>query len=92
MADSSGDDTALSGTPTGKDSILVTIIVTNVDEKPMFSVPAEGVRTTEHAEGLTALGTSIATYTAADPEGGVVTLSLSGDDMGKFKLDELTSP
>ena len=31
-----------------------------------------------------------ATYTASDPEGGSVTLTLSGDDEGKFKLTGTT--
>ena len=46
-----------------------------------------------HEEGTTALDTNLetddveaATYAATDPEGGVVTLTLSGDDDDKFKL------
>ena len=46
-----------------------------------------------HAEGTTALNTDLdtdavqaATYAATDPEGGVVILTLSGDDADKFKL------
>ena len=61
----------------------VTITVTNVNEKPMFTAGVEGMAE-DHPENAVSL--DIDTYTAMDPEGGSVTLSLSGDDAGKFEL------
>ena len=84
VADSSGTTSTVQ-TPAGTDSITVTITVTGVDEKPG---PFTGTRMIVHEEGTTALmdDTDTVTYTATDPEGGVVTLTLSGDDGDKFKL------
>ena len=83
VADSSGADPTAE-TPTGTDSITVTITVTGVDEKPgSFTGATMIVR----EEGTTVLMSNGAvTYAANDPEGGVVTLTLSGDDGDKFKL------
>ena len=77
-ADSSGVATAM---------VTVTITITNVDEKP---ISFTGATTIEHEEGTTALmfDDAAVTYAAMDPEGGVVTLTLSGDDGDKFKLND----
>ena len=79
-----------SGTAVGTAMTTVTITVVPVDEKPTFSL---GAMTIEHLEGATKLDTNLsddtenaATYTATDPEEGSVTLTLSGDDAGMFKL------
>ena len=68
-SDSSSD--GADGTPAGTATIVVTITVVPVDEKPTF--PSTGVVTTiEHAEDgdATQPGGSPVTYTATDPEGG----------------------
>ena len=90
VADSSGADPTAE-TPTGTDSITVAITVTGVDEKPISFMGATMIVHEESAEdegGNPALmdDTDTVTYTATDPEGGVVTLTLSGDDDDKFKL------
>ena len=83
-------DSSFGSVETGTDTIMVTITVTNVDEKPTSFM---GETTIEHPEGTTALDTDLdrdgvqaATYTAMDPEGGAVTWDLSGDDADLFKL------
>ena len=67
---------------------MVTIHVTDVDEKPTFNndQPAENVTGDMIAENATETDLTIATYTAMDPEGENVTLSLMGDDAGLFEL------
>ena len=71
--------------------VTVTITVTDLNEKPTFSEGAE--MAADHAEGGTVIDgdpdtddVQAAAYTATDPEGGVVTLSLMGDDAGMFAL------
>ena len=44
------------------------------------------------AENVTGTALDIATYTATDPEGESVTLSLMGDDAGLFELNDLPTP
>ena len=62
------------------DTITVTINVTNVDEAPDLS----GQTSIDYAENGT---TSVATYTATDPEGETsFTWSLTGDDAGLFSI------
>ena len=84
-----------SGTSDGVDTIEVTISVINVDEKPTLT----GLQVVEHPEGTTDLDSDLdandvqaVTYTAVDPEGGSVTLSLSGTDASNFKLKDLAPP
>ena len=80
-------------------NIAVTVNVTDVDEAPYFTeatgtTPAgtsptetQGAVRREVAENTASLGgDNVNTYTATDPEGGMVTLSLSGDDMSMFEL------
>ena len=69
-------------------SATVTITVTNVNEKPMFTAGDRGMAE-DHAENAADL--DIGTHTAEDPEGSNVTLSLSGDDEGKFELTGSTA-
>ena len=73
-------------TPVGTDSITVTITVTGVDEKPESFMGATMIVREEGATELMDNNGADVTYTATDPEGGVVTLTLSGDDGDKFKL------
>ena len=61
------------------DTIAVTITVINVDEPPVL----EGKISINYAEN--GAGT-VAAYTAADPENGQITWSLSGDDSGDFSI------
>ena len=65
-------------------AVTVTITVTDVNEAPTFSAGPEGMAT-DHTEGATVIAPA-ATYTAADPEGANVTLTLSGDDKDMFEL------
>ena len=86
--DSSGAETA----PVA----MVTITVFDVDEKPAFGpmdaaadAPANitGAMHTENIAGADGeFDLDIATYTATDPEGENVTLSLMGNDAGLFEL------
>ena len=68
----------------GTAPITVNVTVGPVNEAPMFgATPVDGMATDflEDNEVLT-----IGTYMASDPEGGVVSLSLSGADSDKFRL------
>ena len=71
--------------------VIVTITVTDVNEDPTFSAGPEGMAA-DHTEGMTVIdaepadGDQPATYTATDPEGANVELSLSGDDKDMFEL------
>ena len=78
--DSSGDPTATPAT--------VTINVIDEEEKPEFgTVPAEAnLMRAVVAENSMGDALDIATYTATDPEGESVSLSLMGDDAGLFEL------
>ena len=62
------------------DTIMVTIMVTAVDEAPEIM----GEATAEYPENGTG---SVATYTAVDPEMTAVKWSLSGADAGDFMID-----
>ena len=80
--DSSGGDSA---------DVTVTVTVTDLNEKPTFG--AVDAATTPPANTVGMAGDimedgslDIATYTASDPEGGEVTLSLEGDDAAMFEL------
>ena len=72
----------------------VTIKLTNVDEKPTFSTDGDaiGMKMISSVEGNTALGTVVAnaTYSAADPEGLILTYHLMGPDRAKFQLTPST--
>ena len=89
VADSSGTTTSAADNPMGTATITVTITVTNIDEKPTFSseTGASTIEGMENENDLGALGAdAVDTYMATDPEGAVVTFTLSGDDGDKFKL------
>ena len=69
------------------DTIVVTINVTNVNEPPTIT-------TTSMAESVaenTATTTVIATYVASDPEGDMLTWSLSGVDASDFTITRNSS-
>ena len=61
------------------DTITVTITVTDQNEPPVIT----GKTTVYYAEDRT---DTVATYTAADPENGMITWSLAGDDSGDFLI------
>ena len=61
------------------DSLDVTVTVTDVDEVPTI----EGDATIDYAENGT---DDVATYTAMDPEGAMITWSLAGTDAGVFDI------
>ena len=87
VADSSGT-TSSDNDPKGTDTVMVIITVTNVDEKPEFSETGES--TIEVMENETVLGAdAVDNYMATDPEGAVVTFTLSGDDGDKFELGDV---
>ena len=69
----------------GDSEIEVTITVTDVNEKPTFTAGTSGMAD-DHAEANEIL--TVDTYTATDPEEGIVTLSLSGDDSDMFQLTD----
>ena len=89
--DSTGDST------TGTDPnfrATVTIMITDVDEMPVFSTGSQMVSVPEnntdlwHAStsGYTETAETGVTYTAMDPEGRTVNYSLAGPDASKFQL------
>ena len=88
--DSSGAATATPAT--------VTINVVNEEEKPEFGdvVETDGSEANLMRgmveENATGTDLNIATYTATDPEGESVSLSLMGDDAGLFELNDLDTP
>ena len=90
--DSAGTATETPGTSDAiPDDATVTIALKNVDEKPTFSTTgtAIGMTTISVAEGNTALDTTTpanVTYSATDPEGDSVSLTLMGDDGSLFML------
>ena len=63
------------------DTVMVTIMVTDVDEPPMLEGDAAVDDYEENGTG------PVATYTAPDPEGGSVGWSLEGVDAGDFTID-----
>ena len=76
--DSSGGQTTIAAT--------VTISIIDIDEAPTFSAFVTAEDIAENAIDLT-----VGTFTASDPEGGPVTLSLSGADASKFELTGTTA-
>ena len=84
--DSSGDSA----------QVTVLITVTDVNEDPEF--PTMGLTTPNPPAGMVAdhvedaAELTLGTYTATDPEGGEVTLSLLGSDSDLFKFIELLPP
>ena len=75
-------------------SITVTIAVTDMDEAPVIEVTVEvtdvdeapdvaGEASIEYEENAT---TTVATYTAVDPEGAEIVWSLGGDDAALFSI------
>ena len=83
--DASGSATAASAATNVFVDATVTIKITDVNEKPMFSA---GPTTITRAEDMTALADSgnDVTYTAVDLEGLNVNLTLMGPDAAKFSL------
>ena len=73
--------------PSGESaSIIVTIKVTDVDERPELSKKAlvvSGRSNIDHPENDT---TTVATYTAAGPQAGRASWNLLGDDAGDFTI------
>ena len=71
----------------------VTIKITDVNEKPNFGavVTTSGseanIESADYAENASGAAANIATYTATDPEGLNVNLTLMGPDAAKFTLD-----
>ena len=67
-------------------SVDVTIEVTDVDEAPEIIVGGlviSGMRSVERAEGSS---TAVATYMVSGPNAASATWSLSGDDVGDFRI------
>ena len=88
--------TATDSTGVGGVTAPVTIMITDVDEKPAFTTGSETVDVPEGSTVLwdtsnddysvtTGLGV---TYTAMDPEGHTVNYSLMGPDASKFQLSD----
>ena len=75
------DGRAADGSPstTIDDTIVVTIMVSDVNEPPTLT----GTTTVSIAENS---GTNVATYSADDPERGTLTWDLSGDDFDDFDI------
>ena len=68
-------------------TVPVTVTVTNVDEAPVFGAASYAFRVAEDA----ALGTTIGTVTASDPEGGTAVYDITaGNTSLTFAVDALT--
>ncbi len=68
-------------------TVPVTVTVTNVDEAPVFGATSYAFRVAEDA----ALGTTIGTVTASDPEGGTAVYDITaGNASLTFAVDALT--
>ena len=65
-------------------TVVMTITVDEVDEAPVFTA---GETSHSHEENTLA-ATAVYTFIAYDPEGENITYFLSGDDAGKFIIDE----
>ena len=89
----------------GSETVTVVITVTDLNEKPEFGIDGvnngfggiAGMAPDHREDSLDAddvVDLTISTYTATDPEGGDVTLSLTGDDEAMFELatDSITGP
>ncbi len=99
-ADSSDNPNADPEVPS-RDTINVTITVTDVNEAPVFGdsdavtegvqAPPKALRVAENQTvidaDLIAEKVQAPTYTATDPEGAAVGLTLAGTDAGHFKID-----
>ena len=79
-----GKDAAGNADTTIDDTIAVEITVNNVDEAPAFGVASVELEVAENTATNTNIGKPI---TAADPEGGAVTYSLTGANAGLFDVD-----
>ena len=64
----------------------VTISITDIDEAPTFQ--SDAVTAKDIMENASGDDLMVGEYTGTDPEGGTVTLSLSGADMSKFELTD----
>ena len=75
-------------------TVTVTITISDVNDKPMFGPASPEGMLPDQAEGMTAIDSdtsteavdSLAPFTATDPEGANVELTLSGDDKDMFEL------
>ena len=92
--DSSGEEAG--------DAVTVMVTVTNVDEKPFFTadlgtnIPSSPIMAVEHRENKVdsnnaGIDLEVGTYSAKDPEGAEVTLSLMGNDASLFELGDDTA-
>ena len=81
---SDGRDAAGNSDTSIDDMVGVTITVKNVDEPPEFDSSGVELEVAENTVTNTNIGDSI---TAADPEGGDVTYSLTGANAGLFGMD-----
>ena len=83
-ADMDGDNvyevTVEAGDGTNMDTQAVTVTVTGVDEAPDVT----GQASNEYVENATS---TVATYTAVDPEGAEIVWSLGGDDAALFSIE-----
>ena len=86
--------TAYDSSGVGSNVVTVEITVNDVNEVPTFTAGPVGMVAdhVEDAEGLTLAIDTNNTFTATDPEGGEITLSLMGDDRDKFEFVELETP
>ncbi|MCY3895377.1 MAG: cadherin repeat domain-containing protein, partial [Chloroflexi bacterium] len=74
------------GAATATATVPVTVTVTNVDEPPVFGAASYAFSVAEDA----ALGTTIGTVTASDPEGGTVVYDITvGNDALTWAVDAL---
>ena len=67
-------------------SIMVTIMVTNVDEAPEIMRGGLAIRGMSSVSRMEGSGTEVATYSASGPEADSTIWSLSGDDMDDFNI------
>ena len=67
-------------------SIPVTIMVTDIDEKPEIMLGGLAISGMSSVSRMEGSGTQVATYMAVGPEAASTIWSLSGDDMGDFEI------
>lgn len=104
--DSAGGNTAGTADDEVPDDSTVTITLLDVNEKPNFAPEDRDAATPANVTGMlndypedggadaaanTPANLTLSIYMATDPEGGSVTLSLSGSDASKFKLTGIVS-
>ena len=88
--------TAYDSSGVASNAVAVEISVTDINEVPTFSVSSPSGMVADHLEDSDTLTLAVDadtnTFTATDPEGGNITLSLMGDDSDKFEFVELAPP